>query len=423
MAKIKQILGREILNSAGNPSLEVTVSLSDGITAIASCPSGTSVGSYEAYTLYDRDPNRYNGRGLLKAIQMINMVIAPKLVGIDATKQQLIDRTMIDLDGTQNKGRIGANTMLAVSMAVARAAAQSSVLPLFLYLREFVSTIDLPMKIPIPLFNLVNGSISNQEALNFEDFIVLPATSKTYSEGLDIGIRVMHSLEATLKEKGVPSLSSMQGGFVPILPTNTEGVALLQQAIQGASLRFGFDAFLGIDSTATQFYKSKQYTIKDRNQPLSYKEMTTYYEELMKKFTILYLEDPLAEDDWEGWTYLTNMLGSQALIVGDDLVATNLYRLQMAIDKKAINGIVIKPNQIGTVIEALAVVEVARAAGLKIIVAQRAEETNDDFIADFAVAVSSDYVKFGSPMRGEHVAKYNRLLQIEAQIKLLSAIK
>lgn len=418
MAKIKQITAREILDSRGNPTIEAIVVLHDDSVGIASCPSGTSIGGYEAMELRDRDSKRYEGRGVLKAIENITGTIAPHLLGRDANNQQEIDNVMIELDGTQNKGILGANAMLSVSMAVAKAASRSSVLPLFLHLRQFIKK-DLSLKVPTPLFNLINGGKHAVGSVDFQEFLVIPATSKSYSESLELGVNVYNSLKKILLQNNLSTLVGDEGGFGPHVSSNHDVFELLKQAINAIGVKFAYDMFLGLDAAANSFYKEKQYHIKDKAMSFTSSELISYYEEINKQYSLLYLEDGLSEDDWEGWNELSIKLSQNTLIVGDDLTATNPYRLQMALGKKAITGVVVKPNQIGTVIESLAVVEVARQAGLKIIVSHRSGETNDDFIADFAVAVSSDYVKFGAPARGERVSKYNRLLTIEKHLKTL----
>jgi enolase len=419
MAKIKQISAREILNAKGNPTIETSVILSDGAAGIASCPTGTSVGTYEAVDLKDNDQTRFQGLGALKAILNIEKLIAPNLIGMDASKQQEIDKKMIDLDGTQNKARLGANATLSVSMAVAKASARSSVLPLYLYLREFIKKENTPLKIPIPLFNVINGGKHAEDNFNFQEFLVIPATFKSYEESLKMISDIYYSLRKNIETNNLSTLVGEEGGFSPKLPTNQDALLLLKRSVDSANLRLGYDVFFGMDAASNNFYSQNSYHIKDKSNSLSAKELITFYKMLNEQYHFLYLEDGLAEDDWDNWTELCTELGSQTLIVGDDLTATNPYRLQKALQKKAITGIIIKPNQIGTVMEALAVVEMAREAGLKITVSHRSGETNDDFIADFAVAVSADYVKFGAPVRGERVAKYNRLLQINEQLKTL----
>ncbi len=419
MAKIKQIFAREILNSKGHPTIETTVVLTDGAAGTASSPSGTSAGKYEALEIKDNDEKKFQGFGVNNAILNIEEIISPALTGMDASKQQEIDKKMIDLDGTHNKGRLGANATLSVSMAVAKASARSSVLPLFLYLREYIKKENIPLKIPTPAFNLINGGKHAQGTIDFQEFLLIPATSKSYEESLNIGTSVYFSLKKLLQTNNLSTLVGDEGGFSPAVSANLDALALLKQAIESVNLRVGFDVFLGLDAAANSFFYDQKYHIKDKSTALDVNDIISFYELINKDFHLLYLEDGLSEDDWDGWTKLCSKLSGQMLIAGDDLTVTNPYRLQTALDKKTISGIVIKPNQIGTVIEALAVVEMARQAGLKIIVSHRSGETNDDFIADFAVAASADYVKFGAPVRGERVAKYNRLLQIEKQIKSL----
>lgn len=417
MAKIKHISAREILDSKGNPTIETTVILGDDAVGTSACPSGTSVGGYEAMELRDRDPARYLGLGVLKAVDTVKNVIAPKLLGMDASKQQKIDKTMIELDGTQNKGKLGANSMLSVSMAVARAASKSSVLPLFLYLRQFINTKNLSLKIPSPAFNLINGGKHADDNLNFQEFLVIPATSKAFADALYMSVAIYKTLARKIRQNNLSILVGDEGGFSPKVSSNQDALSLLKQSIDETSYKFGYDVFVGLDCAANNFYKDQHYVLKDRGMPYSSSELSAHFQEMNKTYQLLYLEDPFFEDDWDSFSKLSGIIGKDTIIIGDDLTATNPYRLQMAINKNAITGVIIKPNQIGTVIEALAVVEVARAAGLRIIVSHRSGETNDDFIADFAVAVSSDYVKFGAPVRGERVAKYNRLLEIESKLK------
>ncbi|HBB76112.1 MAG: phosphopyruvate hydratase [Candidatus Levybacteria bacterium RIFOXYA1_FULL_41_10] len=417
MSKIKQIFSREILNSKATPTLETTVVLSDGTVASASCPSGTSVGSYEAAELRDNDPEKFQGKGVLKAVENVEKIIAPILLDKDATKQQEIDNLMMHADGTLNKGKLGANAILSVSMAVAKAASISLHLPLFMYLREYIKNENIPLKIPTPAFNLINGGKHANNNMDFQEFLVIPATSISYPESLNLATSVYQSIRKNLEERNAISLTGDEGGYAPTFPTNKEGLTFLQEAIMETKYRPNYDVFLGLDCSADNFYSSKEYKLKDSASAMSSEALVSFYNELTKEFHFIYLEDPMSEDDWEGWANLNQKISHQTIIVGDDLVATNPYRLQIALDRKAITGIIIKPNQIGTVIEALAMVEAARLANLKIVVSHRSAETNDDFIADFSVAVSADYVKFGAPSRGERVAKYNRLLLIDRQLR------
>jgi enolase len=419
MAKIKEIIAREILNTQGMPTVETTVLLQNNIAATASVPSGISVGSYEAYELRDKDPMRFNGMGVLHAVNTVNTILAPKLVGMEVTKQQDIDKAMIELDGTQNKARLGANSILSISLAVAKAGAISTVTPLFLYLRQFLTTKSGALTIPLPLFNFLEGGKHGTQTTDFQEFHIVPASSKTFSESRLMGSAIYTALENVLKLNGLSTLVGDEGGFSPAVASNRDVLSLLSQAIEATNYRLGFDVFTGIDAASNSFYTNQQYRIHDKQSPLSSANLSAYYTELAKEFHILYLEDGLAEDDWAGWAALTQNLGQDLMVAGDDLITTNPYRLQTAIEKKAVSAVIVKPNQIGTVIECLAVVEVAHSAGLKVIVAHRAGETNDNFIADFAVGVAADYCKFGSLVRGERIAKYNRMLQIESQINAL----
>lgn len=409
MAKIKQIRASEILDTQGNPTIEATVVLTDGKVGVASSPSGDFPGSYEAMDLRDNDPQRFRGRGVLKAIANIENIIAPALLGMEANLQE-VDKKIIELDGTQNKSRLGSNTTFSVSAATAKAAARSSVLPLFLYLREYIKKENLVLKVPMPIFSLITEAF---------DFLAIPASSKTYLEAVSIIENVLEALKTSLKSNNLSILNSTKGSLGPTLPTNEDGLFFIKQAVESANYKTGFDVFLGIDARGNALYKDQKYHLKEKPSPLSSDDLITYYEELSKKFNLFYLEDPFWEDDWESWGKLMQKISSQTLLIGDNLTSTNPYRLQMALDKKAISGISIKPSQIGTVMEALAVVEVARQMGLKIITSSRSSETNDDFIADFSVAISSDYIKLGGLSGGEVIAKYNRLFQIEKQLKTL----
>lgn len=418
MAKIKQIRARQILSGKGEPTIETTVILSDGRFGIASVPSAGSGGNYEAMELRDKDLDAFQGKGVSKAIANITDIIAPALIDMDSTKQQDIDKKMIELDGTANKTRLGANTMLSVSIAACKASAQSSLLPLFLYLREYIKKEDLTLKIPTPIISILNGN-KDEDGADFKDFSILTAASKSFSDSILIGNKIYESLKENLKTNNLSTLISDTGGFSPRVSSNEFALGLIKQGIDTANLRLGFDVFIGVDVSANNFYKDGKYKIKDKANSISSSELSLFYQDLIKDFSILSIEDPFADEDLDGWTNFTAVSSAQTLIIGDNLTATNLYRLQTALDKKAITGVAIKPLQIGTVIEALAAVEVSRAAGLKIVTSSRSHETNDDFIADFAVAVSSDYVRFGSLARGEMVSKYNRLLDIEKQLRSL----
>lgn len=421
MAAIKELKATEILDSRGNPTIETTIYLEDGTSEVGACPSGASVGTYEAVELRDNDPKRFHGMGVLKAVDNVNTIIAPKLIGIDAKNQSLIDQTMIELDGTPTKSKLGANALLSVSIAVCKAASKSSTIPLFLYLKQFLKNSNNFLRIPTPLFNILNGGKHAGGNIDFQEFIITPATSKPYQSSLQVGVAVYKSLHDILKQKDLSTLVGDEGGFGPTLSSNLEALSFINQAVEATSYKLGFEVFLGLDIASGSFFTNKKYHLKEKPNDLSSDDMIGYYEELLKKYPLLYLEDPLSEDDFDAWQKLSSKIDNKTIIVGDDLTVTNPHRLQMALDKKAITAIIIKPNQIGTVSEALAVIETARGAGLKIIVSHRSGETNDDFISDFATAVNADYVKFGAIARGERVAKYNRLLHIDNLIRQLEA--
>ena len=416
MAKINKITAREIIDSKANPTVEVTVVCDDNTSVTASCPSGTSVGKYEAREIRDNDANHFGGMGVLTAVKNIEQIIAPSLVGLDANSQQIIDKKLIELDGTPNKVNLGANALLPVSIAVAKAAAVSSKLPLYVYLRSIIGNTGT-VKLPTPAFNVINGGRHAGNSLDIQEFLVFPATSKPFNESLQIGVGIYKTLKKVLETSYLSTLIGDEGGFAPQLAINQDALSLISQAIDTSGLRLGYDVFLGMDVASDTFYSDGHYKIRDRAQVMSGADLSGYFQELIKKYHLIYLEDVFSEDDWDAWTQEFPKLSENTIITGDDLLATNPTRLQTAIDKKAVSGIIIKPNQIGTVMESIAVVALARQSGIKIIVSHRSGETNDDFIADFAVAVGADYVKFGAPARGERVAKYNRLLAIEEQIK------
>ncbi len=418
MAKVKNIQAREILNSNGDPTIETTVILSDGAVGVSAVPSGTSVGKYEAVEQRDGDENRYRGLGVLTAVTNIEKLIFPAIVGMEASNLSEVDKKLIQLDGTANKQKLGSNSVLSVSIAIAKAAARSAVLPTFLYLREFTKK-DGNLKVPTPSFNLINGGKHGSGNIDFQEFLIIPASSKRYEEDLMIGVNIYASLRKTLQGNNLSTLTGMEGGFSPKLSSNQDALLLLKQSVESINLRLGFDVFIGLDAASDNFFSEGNYTIKDKSTSLSSKEMIAFYATLNSQYHLLYLEDGLSQDDWKGWQELYSTMSKETIIVGGNLTATNPFRLQEALQKQTVGGILIEPNQIGTVIEAIAVAGMAKEAGLKIIVSNRSGETTDDFIADFAVAVGADYVKFGAPARGERVAKYNRLLAIEKQITSL----
>jgi enolase len=359
--------------------------------------------------------------GVLKAINNVNTIIAPKLINEDIVQQSRIDQIMIELDGTADKSRLGANSILAVSISIAKAAAKAVKLPLYKYINELMS-IPIPNsieKMPTPTFNIINGGKHGTGNLDFQEFHVIPATIKSYHEALQMGEEVYQKLKEVLIGRNASHAVGDEGGYVPNLYTNIDALEIIMEAIKKTKYKFGYDIFLGMDLAATQLKRDDGYQIKDRPSEMTTDEMIDYLLSLHNEYRLLILEDPLAEDDWKGWTKITEKLNREVIIVGDDLLVTNLDRIKKAINEKACSGILVKPNQIGTISETLSVIKTAQSAGFKIIVSHRSGETNDSFVADLAVGVASDYVKFGAPARGERVAKYNRLLEIERELKLL----
>lgn len=415
--KIKKVYAREILDSEGVPTIESEVTLEDGSIGIASVPAGGSKGKNEALELRDNDPGRFNGLGVLKAVATINNQIGPRIVGMEAAYQGKIDQFLIDLDGTERKSRLGANSILSISQAVLEASALSYKLPIHKYLEQKYRLKGNDNNLPTPTFNLINGGKHSEGNLDFQEFHLIPTTRKSYHEALACGIDVYQALKGVLSNRGISCGIGDEGGFVPNLYTNMDALEILVEGIEAANYQFARDAFLGLDCAASYFYKGGKYQIRDRLQPFNRREMIDYYQGLDNQYQLFSLEDGLDEDDWEGWVELTKTLAKDTLIVADDLICTNKRLLQKAIKKNAATAVLVKPNQTGTISEAINVIDIARKAGWKVIVSHRSGETNDDFIADFAVGVGADYTKFGAPARGERVAKYNRLLEIEREIQ------
>jgi enolase len=417
-SRIYSITAREILDSRGDPTLETTVVLNSGYRGVASVPSGTSIGKYESVELRDGDEKRYNGMGVLNAIQNVNGTIQTTLRGMDAANQGVVDKTMVDLDGTPNKSKLGANAILSVSMAVAVASAVQLKQPLYIYLNALFGggKVSSMSRIPIPLFNIINGGKHGAGNLDFQEFHVIPASNKPFHLALEMGAEIYEAVKKILIYRNAVHSVGYEGGFAPNLFTNIDAMEILMEAVKTTPYRFGVDVFFGLDVAATHFKTSSGYQIKDRSNPFQTGDFIEYLKNLHEKYRLLLLEDPLDEDDWDGWVRITRELGEEILIVGDDLLATNPTRLARAISEKACSTILAKPNQIGTVSEFMAVITLAKQHDMKTIVSHRSGETNDTFIADLAVALQSDYVKFGAPARGERVAKYNRLLQIESEL-------
>ena len=418
MATIKQIWAREILDSRGMPTIEVAGQLDSGHIAVFSVPAGASTGSHEAIELRDQDEDRFYGKGVLKAVNNVNTVLAQAVLEKDPSNQEEIDNILINLDGTPNKSKLGANAILAVSGLALRLGAIANNLTLYSWVLSLMKKMGITVytKIPTPIFNIVNGGLHGASNLDFQEFHIVPVSSKSYSEGLRMAAEIYMVAGNKLRQKGAIHSVGDEGGFAPNLFTNMDALELLVESIKQTRYGLGRDVFLGLDAAASVFYKNGSYQIKDKTSPLDKPAMLEYYKVLNDQYHLAILEDPLEEDDWEGWKKITEMLASETIIVGDDLLVTNPEKVQKAITEKACTAVLVKPNQVGTISETLKVIKLARENGLKIVVSHRSGETNDWFIADFAVGVGADYVKFGAPARGERVAKYNRLLTIESEI-------
>lgn len=420
MSAIKFIKAREILDSRGNPTVETEITLDNDLRAVASIPSGASTGLGESYELRDNDPSRYNGMGVLTAVANVNNIIAPSLIGHDPTKQLEIDNLLISLDGTNNKGKLGANSILSVSQGVCEAGALDKKIPTYKYVQELAVSYGLTttnLMIPIPTFNLINGGKHGAGNLEFQEFHIILTPDKSYSENLQIAEEIYQGVKQVLIRHGAIHSVGDEGGFAPNLFTNLDALEVIVQGIKDTGYQFKRDVFLGLDVAASNFYKNGLYLIRDRTQPLDTSELIDFYRGLFEQYPLLILEDPLYEEDWDSWSQLNQEVSVNTLIVGDDLLCTNPERVVKAVEKKACGAILVKPNQIGTISEVFKVIKIAKDAGWKTIVSHRSGETNDDFIADLAVGVGADYTKFGAPARGERIAKYNRLLEIESELK------
>jgi enolase len=422
MAKITHIWSREIIDSRSNPTVETACRLDSGFISVASVPSGASTGTYEALELRDKGNPRYLGKGVLTAVANVNTKLGPGLIGMDPTNQSGIDEKMISMDGTENKSKFGANAILSISMAVAKAGAAVQNKPLFLWTNELAKKEGLNafLRVPTPLFNMINGGLHGAGNLDFQEFFVIPATSKTFSEGIQAGVEIYQTIGANLARRGAIHSVGDEGGYAPNLFTNADALEVFIESIHQTSYVMGRDVFLGLDVAANSFYKNGVYTIRDKTSPLNEDGLLDYYKALNEQYKLALIEDPFYEDAWSAWKKMCSTLSNELTIVGDDLLVTSIKRVEKAIKEKACNGVLIKPNQIGTVSETIAVIKLARTAGWKVIVSHRSGETNDYFIADFAVGVGADYAKFGAPARGERVAKYNRLSAIEMEINSLT---
>src|SRR3989344_1706070 len=416
--KIKAVTAREILDRRGNPTVEARVLLDNGVNAKASVPSGASTGAHEALELRDGDAKRYGGLGVLKAAKNAEQKIAPALVGFDITEQEKIDQTMIELDGTANKKKLGANAILAVSLACARAGSVAEGKELYEYITGAYSLPVTHYSLPIPAFNIFNGGKHADTNLDFQEFMIMPAAKRSFAEMVRMGAEIFHELGRVLKEAGFDTDVGNEGGYAPDIFSSVQAMEFIRAATVRVGYQIGVDVGLGIDVGSSELYdiRSRKYIFKLDQANFINSTLADLYRDWLKKFNVISLEDGLAQDDWQGWEELTRELGGQIMLVGDDLFVTNVKRLQEGIKRKIANAILIKPNQVGTLSETIACVKLAKANNYKIFVSHRSGATTDDFIADLAVAVGADYVKFGSLSRGERVSKYNRLMEIATLI-------
>lgn len=419
MLKIKKIVAREILDSRGNPTIETRIELDNGIVSKASVPSGASTGEHEAFELRDGDRKRYDGMGVLKAVDNVNGKIFKALIGRDVTRQEEIDKEMIKLDGTDNKDKLGANAILSVSLACARAGALSSKKELYQYLAETYGFESIKYQLPTPFFNIFNGGKHADTNLDFQEFMVAPVKKVSFAEKVRMGSEIFHELGRVLKKAGFDTDVGNEGGYAPDIVSSVQAIELILAAVLEAGYAPGKEVGLGIDVGSSELYnkRSEKYVFKLDQATFTSTTLLGLYYEWFRKYPIISLEDGLAEDDWEGWKQLTRELGEELLLVGDDLFVTNIERLRRGLKEKAANTILIKPNQVGTLSETMECVKFAKKHNYNIMVSHRSGETCDDFIADLAVAVGADYIKSGSLCRGERVAKYNRLMEIESQLK------
>ena len=409
---IVHILGREILDSRGNPTVEVEVCLEDGSWGRAAVPSGASTGTHEALELRDQDKKRYMGKGVLKAVQNVNDELAKALLGRDALDQAGLDRAMIELDGTDHKEKYGANAILGISLAAARAAANSVGQPLYRYLGGLAARL-----LPVPMFNIMNGGAhANWQATDFQEFMIAPAGAPSFREALRWGTEVYHALKSVLKSAGYSTGVGDEGGFAPALKANADAVENILKAIEKAGFKPGQDVAIALDPASSSFYEDGGYLLRTENRKISSVEMVSLYSEWTKKYPIVSIEDGLAEDDWDGWRLLTKTIGGTTQLVGDDLFVTNIERIARGIKEGAANAVLIKLNQIGTLTETIAAIEMAKKAGWRAMVSHRSGETVDSFIADLTVAMGTGQLKTGAPCRGERVEKYNELMRIEEEL-------
>ena len=432
MSKIKAIKGREILDSRGNPTVEVTVFLESGISATAAVPSGASTGTFEALELRDGDKNRYAGLGVLKAVNNVEQYIQKALKGEESSEQAKIDEIMLELDGTENKSVLGANAILGVSLAVCRATAIEKNVPLYKYIQEIANTAGKKLQTPMPMFNVLNGGQHSDSGLSIQEFKIVPIGIKTFAEQLRAGSEVFHALKKLLEAAGQSTGVGDEGGFSPKLESNTQALEFICKAIEKAGYKLGSEISLGIDAAANSFFEEKEnhYLLKPEGVTLGKERLINLYREWVDKYHVISIEDGLNENDWKGWNLLTQKIGKKPLlkdlfglkmkenmIIGDDLLVTNVKRLQTAIKEKACNSVLIKVNQIGTLTETIACIRLAKKHKMRSVISHRSGETTDDFISDLAVGTGAEFMKSGSLSRGERICKYNRLLKIEEDLK------
>lgn len=416
MALIQGIYAREILDSRGWPTIECTLWMDNGGIVATSVPTGTSIGKYEALELRDKDPNRRLGKGVLQAVNAINTIIAPQVIGKDPVNQEEIDQILIGLDGTPNKSHLGANSLLAVSQAVMKAGALASNLPLYYYIMQKYQLIN-QLVMPTSIYTVINGGEHGANNLDIQEFQLIPATHITFEESLDMAVTVYQKLEEVLIIKGAIHSVGLVGGFTPNLYSNSDVFEIMVETIKATPYTFTQDLFFGVDVAAETLFTNGRYTLKDRAQPYSGSELLAYYKKIRNMYNVFLLEDPFQEDDIQMWKAITADIGETTKIVGDSFLATNITKFEQAIKDRSCNTILVKPNQVGTITETIKVIQLAKQSNWQVIMSHRSGETNDDFIADLAVGVGADYTKFGPTNRGERVAKYNRLSQINFEIQ------
>lgn len=413
MSTIIEVHAHEILDSRGNPTIEVEVLTESGYYGRAAVPSGASTGEHEAVELRDGDKSRYLGKGVLKAVQNVNDIIAPEIIGEDVLDQAYLDKALIEIDGTPNKAKLGANATLGVSLAVARAAAEVVGLPMYQYIGGVNARV-----LPVPMMNILNGGSHADNNVDLQEFMIFPAGAQSFREALRMGVETFHQLKSVLKKKGLNTAVGDEGGFAPNLRSNVEAIEVILEAAEKTGYKVGEELFITLDPASSEFYnaETKMYELKSENRALTSHEMVAYYKDLVTKYPVVSIEDGLAEDDWDGWKYMVKELGNRIQIVGDDLTVTNVERLSRAIEEKAINSILIKLNQIGTLTETLEAIQLAHRNGLTAVVSHRSGETEDTTIADLSVALNTGQIKTGSGCRTDRVCKYNQLLRIEDEL-------